>query len=142
MLYGPHRPGVVPTGPVSNRVMSGSPDGLPARLKHGTTCTLGWPGPVSCRSRPYLCWAKSYGPRDSGFNVGQNFWTTSQHGLTYCFLLTWHEYIMLVPHVRFAQKKFDYQNIILCHLGGPHDTLTSGCVGQPPLFHKVTRQLH
>jgi hypothetical protein len=30
------------------------------------------------------------------------------------FLLTWHEYIMLVPHVRLALKKLflDYRNII------------------------------
>jgi hypothetical protein len=31
VLYGPHGSGAVPGGPESNRVMSGSPDGLPAR---------------------------------------------------------------------------------------------------------------
>jgi hypothetical protein len=38
-------------------------------------------------------------------------------------LLTWHEYIMLVPLVRFAPNKnvFSYyRNIILCQLCDPH----------------------
>jgi hypothetical protein len=30
---------------------------------------------------------------------------TNHHGPTYCILLVWHEYIMLVSHVRFALKK-------------------------------------
>jgi hypothetical protein len=34
---------------------------------------------------------------------------------------------MLVPHVRFAPKTLFYnQNIILCHISDPHDTLASG----------------
>jgi hypothetical protein len=41
VLYGPHGSGAVPGGPESNRVMSGSPDGLPARPKHGTTQASG-----------------------------------------------------------------------------------------------------
>jgi hypothetical protein len=51
VLYGPHGPGAVLGGPESNRVVTGSPDGLPARPKHGTACASGRPGLVFCRAR-------------------------------------------------------------------------------------------
>jgi hypothetical protein len=61
------------------------------------------------------------------YKIRHGWSTNSQLGPTDCILLTWHEYIMLVPHVRYAPKKFFYyRNIILCQLGGPHCQLTLG----------------
>jgi hypothetical protein len=47
MLYGPHGPGAVPGGPESNRAVSGSPNGLPARPKHDS-----WFRPARARFLP------------------------------------------------------------------------------------------
>jgi hypothetical protein len=73
VLYRPHGPGAVHGGPESNRVMPGSPDGLPARSKHVTTHASGRPRPVSYRARPCSCRAKWCGPRAGPFNTGQIF---------------------------------------------------------------------
>jgi hypothetical protein len=87
VLYGPHGSGAVPGGPESNRVMSGSPDGLPARPKHGTTQASGQLGPVSYRARSCSCQAKECGPRADPFNADQFFWysyTLAAHAATFC----------------------------------------------------------
>jgi hypothetical protein len=71
MLYRPHGPRVVLSGSESNRVMSGSLDGLPVRPKHSMLVLQIGPGPFStvpgrARARPngaglmpaHLTWAK------------------------------------------------------------------------------------
>jgi hypothetical protein len=63
----------------------------------------------------------SYWSHMSGLHWKKNYYQNiilCQHGPTYCILLMWHEYIMLVPHVRFASKNifFDYTTRLLLHL--------------------------
>jgi hypothetical protein len=55
--------------------MSCPPNGLPARLKHGSARASGQPGPVTCRVGSCSCRTKSCGPRASPFTTGQIFRT-------------------------------------------------------------------
>jgi hypothetical protein len=58
----------------------------------------------------------SYWSHMSGLHWKKNYYQNiilCQHGPTYCILLTWHEYIMLVPHVRFASKNIFFLTIPL-----------------------------
>jgi hypothetical protein len=54
--------------------------------------------------------------------IVQSAWT---HILYFAYMV-WIYHIGPTYHICTIKKLFYYQNIILCHLGGPHDTLTSG----------------